>query len=211
MLEPLGAFLSKLASSLGARAIDWVIERFKRPAIRLRRAPENLFLHLTPGTSLARVSEVLGTAQRIDGECHSFAFSDAYVQIGSKDGQSVESVAVVLPEIGRRTRFRLGILPFELGKSTLGDILAFEPDATILRDNSSKHWCFWTECNFGFSGLYRYYLFGVIEAPNVRPPEFEWDHTNNRLASDPRTVRLNWMAVSSSQGMAEGFNFWAFI
>jgi hypothetical protein len=213
MLESLLAFLSKLGSSLSGRLIDWAIERFKRPRIQLKRAPENLFHHLAPGTSLARVREVLGTAQRVEGEWHSFAFSDAHVQIGSRDGQSVESIAVVLPEPAARAQFPLVILPIVLGKSTLGDVLALIPEAEIeiKKDSSTKHWCFWTECYFGFSGLYRHYLFGVIEAPSVLSPEFEWDHANNRLASDPKTVRLNWMAVSSSQGAAESFNFWAFV
>jgi len=213
MLEALWSFVSKLVTSLVGRAIDWAIARFRRPSIELKRAPENLFEHLAPGTSLARVREVLGTPQRVETEWHSFTFNDAFVQVGSRDGQTVEWIGVVLPRIGRRARFPLGILPLELGRSTLGDVLALSPDTEveIKKDSSSKHWCFWTECYFGFPGLYRHYLFGVIEAPNVIPPKFDWDHANDRLASEPKNVRLNWMAVSASAGSAESFNFWAFV
>jgi hypothetical protein len=59
--------------------------------------------------------------------------------------------------------------------------------------------------------MYRHYLFGVIDAPCVLRPEFEWDHVNDRLKSDPKTVRLNWIAVSGSAAAAESFNFWAFV
>lgn len=214
MFESLGAFLSKLATSFSGRLIEWIIERFKRPTIRLKRAPENLFDHIAPGTSLARAREVLGTAHRIDGQWHSFAFSDAHVQIGSEDGQSAQWVGVVLPKLDRRAQFPIavgGMGPLVLGKSTLADVLALDPDAKLKRESSTKHWCFWVECYFGFSGMYRHYLFGVIEAPCVLPPDFEWDHVNNRLASDPKTVRFNWMAVSGSQGAAESFNYWAFV
>lgn len=214
MLESLWAVFTKLATSFGGRLFDSIIDRFKRPRISLKHAPENLFDHLPPGTSLARAREVLGTPHRVEGEWHSFAFCDAHVQIGSKDGDSIEWIAIVLPQIKRRARFPISVGAMGtilLGKSTLGDVLALDPDAKIKRDNSSKHWCFWSECFFGFSGLYRHYLFGVMEAPCALPPEFEWDHENDCLKSEPRTVRLNWVAVSATSGTAETFNFWAFV
>jgi hypothetical protein len=117
----------------------------------------------------------------------------------------------VLPELAPRAQFPLGFASFVLGKSTLADVLALDSEAQFKKDSSTKHWCFWTECFFGFTGLYRNYLFGVIGAPSVIPPKFDWDHRNDRLISDPKTVRFNWMAVSRSQGGAESFNFWAFV
>jgi hypothetical protein len=210
MVESLLSFLSKLGSSFAGRLIDSALERFKRPQIQLKRAPENIFQYIAPGTSLARTREVLGVPHREDGNVYSFAFRDAHVQIGSSDSQSVEWIAVVLPQLKRGSHFPLGFGPLVLGKSTLGDVLALDSEAQVKRDFSTKHWCFWTECYFGFSGLYRHYLFGVIEAPCALPPEFEWDHANDRLKSDPKTVRFNWAAVSTSPG-AEFFDFWAFV
>jgi hypothetical protein len=214
MLEPLGGFVSKLATSLGGRAIDWAIERFKRPTIRLKRAPENVFEHIVPGTSLVRAQEVLGTPHRVERQWHSFSFSDAHVQIGSDDGASAQWIAVLLPKLNRRAQFPIPVGAMgslALGKSTLADVLALAPDAKFRKDSSTKHWCFWIESYFGFSGLYRHYLFGVMEAPCAMPPEFEWDHANDRLASDPKTVRFNWAAISNSSGAAESFNFWSFV
>lgn len=214
MLESLGAVAWKLATSFSGKLVDWLIARFKRPSISLKRAPENLFHHIVPGTSLVRAREVLGIPHRVDGQWQSFAFSDAHVQISSKDGQSVDWIAVLLPKLDRRAHFPIGIgamKPLVLGKSTLGDVLALDPDAKIKRENSTKHWCFWMECYFGFSGLYRHYLFGVMEAPCSLPPEFVWDHENDSLKSDPKTVRLNWVAVSSEPESAAAFNFWAFV
>jgi hypothetical protein len=211
MFETLGALLSKLASSLGGRAVDWGIARYKRPSIHVPKAPSNIFQHIVPGTSLARVAEILGTPHRVDGEWHSFAFSDALVQLGSKDGRVVEWIGIVLPAIERRNRFPIGIGSIVLGKSTVADALALAPDSKLQKDNSTKHWCFWTECYLGFPGLYRHYIFGVIEAPCAVAPKFKWDNANNCLESDPKSVPLNWIAISASEGAAASFNFWAFV
>lgn len=108
--------------------------RFKRPRIQLKRAPENLFHHLAPGTSLARVREVLGTPHRVDGECHSFAFSDAHVQIGSKDGQSVESIAVVLPELAPRGAKAANAPVDPPDALVLGEALAVQADVFVTGD-----------------------------------------------------------------------------
>jgi len=214
MLEQVLSVFTKLGGSLAGRGADWALEQLKqlkRPRIELKRAPENVFSHLPPGTSLARVREVLGTPHREDAGFYSFRFSDALIQVGPNDRESVESISVVIPQLGRRTRFPVYPLPLVLGKATLGDVLKLDPEAQIKKEFSSKYWCFWTESYFGFPGLYRHYLFGVMEAPCAQPPEFEWDHENERLKSDPNTVRVNWAAVSANQGAAETFNFWAFV
>ena len=154
MIESLGAFVAKLATSLSGRAIDWALERFKRPSISLKRAPQNLFHHIVPGTSLARAREILGTPHRVDGQWHSFAFRDAHVQIGSDDAQSVRWLAVVLPRFERRAQFPISLGAagsLVLGKATLADVLALDPEAQFKKDSSTKHWCFWTECNFGIT------------------------------------------------------------
>jgi len=214
MFEILGTLASKIAASLSGRGIDWVLQRLRRPTIHLRRAPGNFFEHVLPGTSLATTREVLGTPHRVHGVWHSFEFSDVLVQIGSADGQSVDWIAAVLPKLDRRARFPLAVGTMGsivLGKSTLADALALDPEARVERESSSKHWCFWTESFFGFSGMYLHYLFGVIEAPCTSTPGFDWDNESNCLKSDPKTVRLNWIAVSGSQHAATAFNFWAFV
>lgn len=206
-----GAFVVKAGSTLTGHAVDWVLGRFKRPRIALTRAPANLFQHIVPGTSLARTRAVLGTPHRETDNILSFQFEDALVQVGSTDEQSVAWIGVVLPTVTRRVRFPIGFGSLVLGKSTLADVLALDPDARIQKDNSTKHWCFWIETYFGFSGLYRHYVFGVMEAPCAVPPPFEWDHQNDRLGSDPKNVRLNWVAVCGSEGQGTFFDYWSFV
>jgi len=209
MLEAALSFISKVAGGFVARFIGALVERFKRPKVALKRAPENLFEQLTPGTSIERVKEILGAPHReIEGE-YSYAFRDALVQIRSADQRSVQSIAVVLPKIDKRTLFPVYPLGFVLGKQSLQDVLT--PESKINRDNSTKHWCFWVQEYYGFSGLYRYFTYGVIEAPGISPPQFEWDHENDKLQSDPKSVLVNWVCVSGTESVGEEFNFWAFV
>lgn len=209
MLEVALSFISKVAGGFAARLIDALVERNKRPKVRLKRAPENLFEQLTPGTSIERMKELLGAPHReFEGE-FSYAFRDALVQIRSADHRSVLSLAVVLPKVDKKTLFPVYPLGFVLGKQSLHDVLT--SDSIVNRDNSSKHWCFWVREYYGFSGLYRYFTYGVIEAPGITPPNFEWDHENNKLQSDPKTVPINWVCVSGTESVVEEFNFWAFI
>lgn len=214
MLESIGALASKAISAVFGRLFDWALGVLQRPSIRLQRAPQNLFDRIAPGTSMARAIELLGKAHHVHSHWHSFRFSDALVQISSEDARSVDWIGVVLPAVGWRRRFSVslaGMGSLVLGKATLADALKLDPEAAIKKDYSTKHWCIWIESYYGFSGMYRHYLFGVMEAPGVWTPAFEWDHANDRLKSDPGDVQLNWIAVARSSGAAQAFNFWAFV
>lgn len=209
MVEAVFTFLSKVAGGFAGRLIGALIDRFKRPKVALKRAPENLFEQLTPGTSIERMKELLGAPHRESEGEYSYSFRDALVQIRSTDLKSVLSIAVVLPRIDKKSVFTVYPMGFVLGKQSLHDVLT--PESNIIKDSSTKHWCFWVREYYGFSGLYRHFTYGVIEAPGIVPPPFDWDHTNNRLESDPKTVLVNWVCVSGTQAEGEEFNFWAFI
>lgn len=147
-------------------------------------------------------------ASERDGQ-YSYSFSDALVQVRSLDRNTITALAVALPKIDKRSHFQIYPMKFVLGKLRLGDIL--DSDSEIQKDNSSKHWGFWIQNYYGFPGLYRYYTFGVLEAPCLDCPPFEWDHTNNVLKSGPKDVVVNWASVSGSPEEGEHFDFWAFI
>lgn len=209
MFEAILSFVSKVAGGFVARMIGGLVERLKRLKIALKRAPKNIFEQIAPGTSIERMKELLGAPHRESEGEYSYTFRDALVQIRSEDRRSVLSIAVALPTINKKSFFPVYPMGFVLGKQSLHDVLT--PESTIIKDNSSKHWCFWVREFYGFSGMYRYFTYGIIDAPCIFPPPFEWDYTTNQLKSDPRTVLVNWVCVSKTEDVGEEFNFWAFL
>lgn len=210
MIEAVLTFLSKIAGGFASRWITKLLDCFKRPKVAFKRAPENIFDQLCPGTSLERMREILGAPHRESDGQYSYSFRDAFVQIRSKDQKSVTSAALALPRIDKKTQFQIPPLPHVLGKTSLANVLS-DSDSTIEKDNSTKHWGISVQNYYGFSGLYRYYTFGVLEAPCLECPCFEWDHTTDSLKSDPSTVIINWASVSGSSDEGAWFDFWAFI
>jgi hypothetical protein len=210
MLEAAITFLSKVAGGFTTRLIGGFIERFKRPKVAKKRAPENLFEQLCPGVSLDRMKELLGAPHReIDGRQFSYSFSDALVQVRSADRKSIRSVAVALPTIHKKASFPIYPTSFVLGRLRLNEVLA--EGAEIKKNSSTKHWGFWIQNYYGFTGLYRYYTFGVLEAPCLSCPNFEWDHDKDTLKSDPKNIVINWASVSGNKDEGEELDFWAFV
>ncbi|MDD2915791.1 MAG: hypothetical protein PHP70_10800 [Gallionella sp.] len=198
-----------LVSNLITPIVVWFIGRFKRPTVTRTRAPENIFEQLCPGTSLERMKEILGVPHRESKGQYSYSFSDALVQVRSNDSSSITTLAVALPKIKKRSHFAIHPMHFVLGKARLNEVL--DTDSAIKKDNSSKHWTFWVRNYYGFPGLYRYYTFGVLEAPCLECPPFEWDHDKGNLKSDPKDITINWASVSGSSEDGEYFDFWAFV
>ncbi len=209
MIEAVLTFLSKIAGGFVTRILGRLIDRFKRPTIIRKRAPENVFEQLCPGTTLERMREVLGAPHREHNGQYSYSFSDALVQVRSLDRNTISVLAVALPKIDKRSHFKIHPTQFVLGKLRLSDVL--EGDSEIQKDNSSKHWGFWVRKYYGFPGLYRHYTFGVLDAPCLECPPFEWDYSNGVLKSAPKEVVVNWASVSGSSEEGEYFDFWAFV
>lgn len=210
MIEAALTFLSKIAGGFVTRWVTKLIDRFKRPKVTLRRAPENMFDQLCPGTSLERMREILGAPHRESDGQYSYSFRDALVQIRSKDQKSITSVAVAIPRIDKKSQFAIPPTALVLGKVRLNQVLP-DSESGLKKDSSTKHWGIWVRNYYGFPGLYRYYTFGVLEAPCLECPSFEWDHATDTLKSKPEDVIINWASVSSSSEEGEWFDFWAFV
>lgn len=209
MIEALLTFFSKIAGGFVTRMLGRFLDRFKRPKVIRKRAPENLFEQLCPGTTLERMREVLGAPHREHDGQYSYSFNDSLVQVRSLDRNTITALAVALPKIDKRAHFRIHPMEFVLGKLRLSDVL--DSDSEIKKDNSTKHWGFWVQQYYGFPGLYRHYTFGVLEAPCLECPSFEWDYANDVLQSDPKDVVINWASVSGSSEEGEYFDYWAFV
>lgn len=179
----------------------------------MRRAPENLFEHLKPGTSMAKAREVLGVPTREYANYLTFKFQDAYVQVNTDDGKSIAAVCVVLPMLKRRATFRVYPLNFVLGRSSMSEA-TWGDEPVYQYDRSSKHYEFRTTQSFGFEGHYLSYIFGVIGAINIKEPNVRW-HTDGEgeqgvVISPPKEIIPNMACVISGEADSFSFDFWAF-
>jgi hypothetical protein len=167
----------------------------RRPAVKGKRAPKNLFVHVKPGASVARVREVLGTPhQQGDGQ-YRYTFADARVQIDSADGITVDTVSVALASVTRRSQFQ--IWPMQdlvLGRTTFASVLA--PEDEIWFDYSSKYYHFYVTKYFGFPGLYWTYGLGYLACPGVLPDKHHWSPKKQSRDEIPQKLKINWACVS---------------
>jgi hypothetical protein len=206
MIETLISIFEKVISTL-----SWLIKKARRPRIAGQRAPIDIFEQCGPGTSIERMKEVLGAPNKTSGNQFGYKFSDALVQIESKDGISISALGVVLPRKKWRTTFQVYPHPLKLilGKATLGDVL--EEETEVKWESSSKEYVLYMNTGYGFPGLYRGFTFGVIHAPFVSGADYKRDRHSGRLTTDPKRIPLNWAAVSLSSKEAVLFNYWLFL
>lgn len=200
--------------SIGGKAISaisWLRETFKRPRIAGRPAPLDIFEQCGPGTSIERMKQVLGAPNKTNGKHFGYKFTDAFVQIESEDGISISALGVALPRKKWRANFSVYPHPANLilGKATLGDVL--DEEAEIKHGYSSKEYILFLKTGYGFPGLYKEFTFGVIHAPFVSGADYKWDHEQGRLLTEPKSIPLNWAAVSLSPKEAVLFNYWLFL
>lgn len=188
-------------------------ERIKRPSFHLSRAPENVFEHLRPYTSVAKAREILGTPIREYTDRLLFKFTDAFVQVGIGDNNTITSVCLVIPKVTRRTTFKIFPLKFVLGKSSMADVF-FDDSHNYEYDSSSKHFQLWAKQYYGMDGNYLHYAFGVLGAPNVKETEInlkiEEDLATFTVLSSPEKIIPNMAWASTEADFYPSFDFWGF-
>lgn len=206
MIETLISVVGKLIS-----ASAWIAGKVRRPRISRRLAPLDIFEQFGPGTSIERMKELLGAPYREQANRYGYKFSDALVQIESENGMSISALGVALTRKGWRDTFEVYPHPMKLilGRTTLGDVL--EEGMKVNYESSSKEDLLFVQIGYGFPSLYRNFTFGVIHAPFLQGADFVWDHNNSRLLTDPKNIRLNWVAVSFPSDQATLFDYWLFM
>lgn len=209
MTDPISTIIVKIVPAIWS----WLIAIFKRPEIPIRLAPENVFEHLKPNTSIAKARELLGVPTRETEEYLSYKFKDAFIQVNTKDGKSISALCVVLPRIKKRATFKVYPLSFILGKSSMNEA-SWSEAPTYEYDSSSKHHQFLTKQYFGYDGHYLNYIFGVISAPHIYAPDVEWhceeEGEMGQVVSQPSEIIPNMVCVISGDPENFIFDFWAF-
>ena len=209
MLEIIVTTLAAIVASVAA----WYFTEWrKNNTARLEnpRAPSNLLHHLAPGAAISKMRELLGAPYAEQSGRYSYRFSNLLLQIASEDRTTIDAVGLILPRSDKRAAFEIHPLNLVLGKMTIADVL--EHDAKIKRETSSKHLLISVDRYYGNPGFYREYSFGVFSGPVATYPDqnIEWDIKKDRLLTNPKDLKINWVTIST--GLKKGFHidFWAF-
>lgn len=204
MIETILSYADKFIAG-----ISWIIEKVRRPSIKLPEAPRNIFEYFGPGKSLEWMKEKLGAPYRHTAHQYGYKFSDALVQIESSDGHSITSIGVALPRLTRRARFPIYPHPSNatLGVATWADV--FEDGMEIKKELSSKEYLTYIEANFGFPGHYNNFTFGLLQAPFIGGPHYQW--VGDQQIAHPDKVRINWAGVSADTNHPCLYNYLLFM
>lgn len=199
MLEALTGFFGKALGSLVGPLWKYLLATFRRPTIRLAKAPRNILDHLKPSSSQEHVRAVLGAPHQVVEQHWFYRFADALVQIEFWQGGGAKSIALGLVGKGKERRFPVPICTKPLGQLSISDVRQ-EQDTLRYRD-SLRHQEVLVEARLGPTGAWSNWTFGAMMAVGsqaLHESRFEWDREGNRLTTDPSMVLVNWVAISNS-------------
>lgn len=198
MTDPLLFSIAKAVASPVVKLLSFAYRRLRRPSVVYKRAPKNLFEHVKPGTSVARMREILGTPHQENDGQYRYAFAEACIQVDAEDRATVDSVSVGLTGVTRWNRFHIWpIHDLVLGKTTFASII--EADHKVAFDYSSKFYHFYVVKYYGFSGFYWNYALGFLECPRVFPDEHHWSPDSQPREKIPEEMKINWVCVTRLQ------------
>lgn len=198
MTDPLLFSVAKAIASPIAKLIGVAYGRFRRPLVANKRAPKNLFEHVKPGASVARMKEILGTPHQENDGQYRYAFIEACVQVDAADQITIDSVSVGLTRTKWWNRFQVWpIHDLILGKTTFASVI--ETDLPVVFDYSSKFYHFYIVKYYGFPGFYWNYAVGVLECPRVFPDDYHWSPNTQSRDEIPKKMKVNWVCVTRCQ------------
>ena len=199
MLEALAGLAGRAAGALVRPAWNYLVATFRRPTIRLQKAPKNLLDHLKPSASQDRVRELLGPPHQVVENHWFYRFADVLVQIDFWSDGGAKSVGLGLVGKGTEHRFPIPICQKPLGQLSIADVR--EEHDTLRFRSSLRHEEMLVEVRFGPTGAWSNWTFGAMMAVGSRALHesyFEWDREAERLKTSPSLVLINWVAVSNS-------------
>lgn len=199
MLHFLTSVLGKIVGAVIPTSIKYAVKRWFRPSIEFRKAPKNFFDHIVPSASREHVKEILGPPHRESSGRWSYRFLDAIIQIEFWDEGSAKSVAMALTLYSPKSGFKIPMMGLSLGQMYLID--AMEDDGKLhYRPSRQSEDLAWVS-RIGPPGALHYYTFGAmwpIAGGYLAGTSFKWDAVHGRLITNPKDIRINWVAISDS-------------
>lgn len=199
MIEALAAFIGKTLGSLVVPAWKYFSLIFRRPNLRLSKAPRNVLEHLKPSASQDHVRAVLGPEYQVIGQHWFYHFADVLIQIEFWKKGGAKSIALGLVGNQKKHHFPIPICAKPLGQLSIADVL--QEQDTLRYRNSLRHEEVLVETRLGPTGAWSNWTFGAMMAVGSRALHesyFEWDREADRLKTAPSMVMINWVAVSDS-------------
>ena len=160
--------------------------------------PTNLLEHVVPGAPAERVRKWLDAPTAIHGAVWIYRYVETQVQVTVDDKDVVKEVVVALVsgQTYRGTGAPWG--DFVLGEMTMADAQEYGGGSFEYRDSMRTKELFvnvrtgppgaWSECVCGALVVYS----GVGALAEV---EFDWDHEDSQLKSDPHRTLVNWIGM----------------
>jgi hypothetical protein len=201
------SLLSIILALVVWRLKDWLSYKIN-PDIKLRRAPRNIFEHITPGTTVDKVKELLHTPYYNDDNRMTYKFKNANLEI-KKDENKVSTMILILKNFGFRNKYPIHPTDYTLGKVKLRDIINSQENVGV--DISSKHGQVWIERYFGNPGLYWYFTFGIFNGPGaLYPYNFpKFSTEDQKVYGEYEDLKFNFIAVSKNSNEGQFFDFHA--
>lgn len=200
--------LTIIAALIIWRLKDWLSTKIN-PDIKFNKAPKNLLRHITPGVTIEKVREILGTPYYNDANKLTYKFNSLNLEVKKEDNK-VETIILVLKKFGIRNKYPIHPTDYVLGSVTLGDVID-HPQEDFGVDISSKHGQVWIERYFGNPGHYWNYTFGILDGPGaLYPDDFpDFDTEEQKIYGDYEYLKVNFVAVSNKSGQGHVFDFYA--
>jgi hypothetical protein len=192
--------------AFGWKGIKAIRNQFERPSIEIERpkAPMNIFRALEIGASAAWIQQQLGHPTKISDCWWGYRFSDALVSLDFDSNLALETVSLALTNDD--SIFEFPSIHFEcppLGRAMLSDVFVEHLDVEHV--SSLRHNELLIYGREGPTGAWHNITFGVLNPltpGELLGSEFNWNGEENRLATPPELVKINWAAISSRSGPA---------
>jgi tRNA A-37 threonylcarbamoyl transferase component Bud32 len=188
------------------------------PPVRLRlehpKTPLNLLDLVVPDLHRERVRGLLGPPDFVQADAWVYRYQETQVEVKFTESDSVKAVVIALCF----DKKYYGSHPTAhtdqpLGELTLADVLDdFNGIEDVEYFESLRTKEVFLRGRWGPPGAWSYYACGSLLVLTgvgaLAPVDFEWDLESGRLLTDPRNVRINWMAATSFSGDdVPGFNW----
>lgn len=177
-------------------------EHHPRPmVVPYRNTPQGLADHIEPGTTGARVREILGTPHYITGNYWYYRFRETQVEL-HLSGEAVEEVAFAIVQGHQYTTTLNGFGPFTFGELTFGALQDLTGERLEIRHRSSMRTTeLYTTLRLGHPGAGTDYYFGALiphhGGGQLLSTEFDWDWENRTLNGFPSGTIINWFGATA--------------
>lgn len=175
-----------------------------------RLTPPNILQAIALGVPSEKVRERLGVQDVIDGNRWKYRFEDTQVEIAFNADGGVKSLVVALVHNSKFQGVGAPFGDFLLGELTVNELIEMGHD-TLLYRSSWRTKELVVPVRMGPNGAWDECFFGSMVVHSgagwLAETDFQWDETEDQLASSPDLTTLNWVGFGSDAGEPPYFDW----